>query len=100
MPGKFGGNLHPAMLPVLLMASQNGREMEKALDDLLNFIQLTKTSLETLRSGIESFHSGMLKMSSQEGRPPQGFTSSYPAGSPGASNQAPAADPDKAPENS
>jgi hypothetical protein len=62
LPGKFGGGLHPALIPILLAMSQGESDLEKTLDDLANFIQSTKSAVEAMRSGIETFHASMLKM--------------------------------------
>ncbi len=74
MPGEFHGNPHPALLAVLLMMLQSGQEVEKSLDDLANFMQSTKSALGAMRSGVEAFHAGMLKMAPapHQGRPPSG----------------------------
>ena len=69
MPGKFGSDPHPALLPVLLMMTQNGSDIEKTLDELVNFIQSTKNALESMRSGVQTFHAGMLKMAPPPVRP-------------------------------
>ncbi|MCL6610428.1 MAG: hypothetical protein K6T66_02685 [Peptococcaceae bacterium] len=73
MPGKFNRDFHPVMLPILLMMTQNGREMEKSLDDLASLIQSTKSALESMRNGVETFHAGLMKMAppgAQPGWPP------------------------------
>lgn len=62
MPDNFNRQLHPAMLPALLMLTQRGKEMEQSLDNLIGFIQSTKNALEALRNGVETFHAGMMKM--------------------------------------
>ncbi|MFZ5634627.1 MAG: hypothetical protein ACOY40_17505 [Bacillota bacterium] len=62
MPGKFGGGPHPALLPVFLMMSQPGRELEKTLDDLIDFIQSTKAAVQAMKNGMDTFQAGMLKM--------------------------------------
>lgn len=69
MPGKFGANPHPALLPVLLMMTQGRGDVEKTLDELVSFIQSTKAALESMRSGIQTFQAGMLKMAPPPGRP-------------------------------
>lgn len=60
MPGKFGPN--SALLPIVLMMAQPGADAEKSLDDLMEFIQSTKAALQAMRNGIDTFHTGMLKM--------------------------------------
>lgn len=62
MPGKSGGSPHPALLPILLMMSQNGRDLEKSLDELVNFVQSAKNALEAMRNGMETFQAGMMKI--------------------------------------
>lgn len=69
MPGKFSTDPHPALLPVLLMMTRNVGDVEKTLDELINFMQSTKTALESMRSGVETFQAGMLKMAPPPGRP-------------------------------
>ncbi|MCL6478007.1 MAG: hypothetical protein K6T65_06280 [Peptococcaceae bacterium] len=62
MPGRFGGNPHPALLPIFLMMSHPGGEPEKMLDDLIDFIQSTKAAVQAMKNGVETFQAGMLKM--------------------------------------
>lgn len=69
MPGKFGADPNPALLPILLMMTQGRGDVEKTLDELVNFIQSTKAALESMRSGVQAFHAGMLKMAPPPGRP-------------------------------
>lgn len=69
MPGKSGGNPHPALLPIFLLMSQNGRELEKSLDELANFIQSARSALEAMRNGMEAFQAGMMKIAPPAGPP-------------------------------
>lgn|GEM_PF-2674613 len=74
MPGQFMGGPQSTLLSVLLMLSQSGKEMEKSLDELMGFMNNTKSALEAMRSGMETFQAGLLKMAPPgQGRPPAWF---------------------------
>lgn len=69
MPGENRNQIHPVLLPILMMLSQSGRDMEKSLEDLASFIQTTKSALQAVSSGLETFHAGMLKVAAPYGSP-------------------------------
>lgn len=49
--------------PMLLALTGNGDDVEKRLEDLVNFIQTTQAAVQSLRSGMETFHTGFAKIS-------------------------------------
>lgn len=60
------GNIHPLMLPLLLAMTGNNTDIDKQLAELANFINSTQAAVQSLRSGMETFHAGLNKIS----RPP------------------------------
>jgi len=65
---------HPFVIPMLLAMSQDQDNFEKTLDDLIQLIQSTKNAMQSMRSGMETFHAGMVKVA---------FPPSGKSGSPG-----------------
>lgn len=53
---------HSALIPMFLAMSQGQGNLEQTLDDLLQFIQSTKNAMQAMRSGMDTFQTGMLKM--------------------------------------
>jgi len=60
------GGMHPLMVPLLLAMTGNNTDIDKQLAELANFIQSTQAAVQSLRSGMETFHAGLNKIS----RPP------------------------------
>jgi len=54
----------PFVIPMLLAMSQDQENLEKTLDDLIQIIQSTKNAIQSMRSGMETFHAGMVKVAS------------------------------------
>lgn len=73
MSPKFIPGPHPAVIPMLLAMSQDQLDLEKTLDDLMQLLQSTKNAVQAMRSGMETFHAGMVKVaypsSGQDGSP-------------------------------
>lgn len=61
---------HPALFTMLLAMSQSGENFEKMLDDMLKLLQSAKDAMQAMRSGVETFHTGMAKIAPQ-GAPPR-----------------------------
>lgn len=53
---------HPALLPVLLALSGPGENVDKTLDDMIKLIQSTKEAMQAMRSSVETFQAGIMKM--------------------------------------
>lgn len=53
---------HPALLPVLLALTKSGDNADKVLDDVIMLVQSTKEAMQAMRSSIETFQAGMMKM--------------------------------------
>ncbi len=62
MPVRFPGFFNPSILPILLAMTPNRKETEKALEDLVGFIQSTRTAIEQFGNGMETFHSSFAKI--------------------------------------
>ncbi|WP_104371308.1 hypothetical protein [Desulfocucumis palustris] len=58
----YRGGFHPLFIPMLLAITGNGDDVEKKLEDLMNFIQTTQAAVQSLRSGMETFHAGFSKI--------------------------------------
>ncbi|MFZ5646206.1 MAG: hypothetical protein ACOY30_01135 [Bacillota bacterium] len=56
---------HPALLPVLLALSGPGENVDKTLDDIIRLIQSTKEAMQAMRSSVETFQAGIMKMAPQ-----------------------------------
>ncbi|MCL5058913.1 MAG: hypothetical protein M1130_13160 [Actinobacteria bacterium] len=62
MSDRFIPGPHPFVIPMLLAMSQDQENFEKILDDLIQVIQSTKNAMQSMRSGMETFHAGMVKV--------------------------------------
>lgn len=53
---------HPALLPVLLALTGPGENVDKTLDDMIRLIQSTKEAMQAMRSSVETFQAGLMKI--------------------------------------
>jgi hypothetical protein len=51
------------MVPLLLAMTGGNADIEKQLAELSNFINSTQAAVQSLRSGMETFHAGLNKIS-------------------------------------
>jgi hypothetical protein len=64
---------------MLLAMSQDQVDFEKTLDDLMQLLQSTKSSMQAMRNGMETFHAGMAKVSYPASGQAGGSSSGGPA---------------------
>lgn len=62
MPVRFPGSFNPSILPILLAMTPNRKETEKALEDLVGFMQSTRNAIEAFGNSMETFHNSYAKI--------------------------------------
>ncbi|MFZ5642759.1 MAG: hypothetical protein ACOY46_04105 [Bacillota bacterium] len=78
MTERFRTGPNPALIPVLLAMTQNQDNFEKTLDDFIQLIQSTKNAMNAMRSGMETFQAGMMKIALPQGGQPAGPPANKP----------------------